>query len=130
MATTTATRTAERYNNVAPEREKTTIKPNTFLQPAKFTGEDPSKWPEFFEAYRLFSKTSKLYTCDQDEQAAYFKGSVTKELYDKALLIAPDNVHFNPLLEKKGSFFDVFEKSLDTTDPPQKLSTTKFLDIK
>ena len=104
--------------SVQSEKEKNTvIKPNTLLQPAKFTGEDSSKWPEFLEAYRLWFKTSKLFLCDQDEQAAYFKNSVSKELFDKALLIAPENVHYNPLLEKKGSFFDVFEKNLDTTDP-------------
>merc|ERR1712102_26289 len=117
MVATSKLTQAQPQPNVAPVREKKPVKPNTFLQPAKFTGEDPSKWPEFLEAYRLWFKISNLYTCDQDEQAAYFKGSVAKELYDKALLIAPDNVHFNPLLEKKGSFFDVFEKSLDTTDP-------------
>ena len=117
MVATSKLTQAQPGPNVAPEREKNPIKPNTILQPAKFTGEDPSKWPEFLEAYRLWFKISKLYTCDQDEQAAYFKTSVAKELYDKALLIAPDNVHFNPLLEKKGSFFDVFEKSLDTSDP-------------
>ena len=65
--------------NVPPEREKSAvIKPNTFLQPAKFTGEDPSKWPEFLEAYRLWFKTSRLFTCDQDEQALSLKNCTTK----------------------------------------------------
>ena len=104
---------------VAPSERETNriIKPNTFLQPAKFTGEDPSKWPEFFEAYRLWFKISKLDTCDLDEQAAYFKNNVSKEVYDKAFLVAPENVHYNPLLDKRGSIFDVLEKNLDTTDP-------------
>lgn len=93
------------------------IKPNTFLQPAKFTGEDASKWPEFLEAYRLWFKASKIYTCDKDEQAAFFKNSVSKELFEKAFLIAPENVHYIPLLDKRGSIFDVFEKNLDTADP-------------
>ena len=45
MVATSKLTQAQPQPNVAPEREKKPVKPNTFLQPAKFTGEDPSKWP-------------------------------------------------------------------------------------
>ena len=101
-----------------PTREKKShVKPNSYLQPSKFTGGDATAWSEWFPQYRRFFRASNLDKTEQDEQYGYLEKLIEKELFDRCVQLATPGTHCNPLLEVKGSIFEIIEQNLDHTHP-------------
>ena len=101
-----------------PTREKKPhVKPNSYLQPSKFTNGDATTWSEWFPQYRRFFRASNLDKTEQDEQYGYLEKLIEKELFDRCVQLAPPGTHCNPLLEIKGSIFEIIEQNLDHTHP-------------
>ena len=101
-----------------PQAEnKAAVKPNTHLDPGKFTNEDPELWNDWFEGYRRWFRASKLGNSDLDEQVGYLKLKINKPLFDRSVQLAPQGTHYNPLLNHKGSIFEIIEQNLATTNP-------------
>ena len=98
--------TAPETPNDQPRDKRSHVKPNLALDPGKFS-EDPLDWPEWFDAYRRYFRASNFDQCDQDEQLGYLKLKINSDLFDRCIQIAPLGTHFNPLMQKQGSIFEI-----------------------
>ena len=83
---------------VLPREKKSHVKPNSYLQPPRFTSNDATAWADWFPQYRRYFRSSNFDQADQDAQYGYLEKLMDKELFDRCYQLAPPGTHCNPLL--------------------------------